>query len=164
MPSGVGIAAVDVNVKSRRVVTGLGIPMRTLTNCTAGALALVALIAATPTLAADTNLTGQWTGGYVSADKGDVNTFEMKLTGAGSTFSGTATEVNIFGNDDVLFLTSMIQGTIRADGSVSFVKTYDGAGGVSHTVSYTGKLDDTGRRIKGAYKAETVTGKFEMVR
>lgn len=138
--------------------------MQTLIKWTAGALAATALLAPAPALAADTNLTDSWTGGYVSTDNGDVNTFDMKLKSAGATFSGTATEVNIFGGSDVLFLTSMIQGTIKADGSVSFVKTYDGAGGVSHSVAYTGKLDDTGRRIRGSYQADGATGKFEMVR
>lgn len=138
--------------------------MRTLTMWTAAVAATVMLATPMTAQAADTNLTGTWTGGYVSVDKGDVNTFNMKLTSAGATFSGTATEVNIFGGDDVLFLTSMIQGTIKPDGSVSFVKTYDGAGGVSHSVSYTGQLDDTGRRIRGAYRVDAASGKFEMVR
>lgn len=138
--------------------------MKSFIKWTTGALAATALLAPAPALAADTNLTDDWTGGYISTDNGDVNTFNMKLKSAGATFSGTATEVNIFGGSDVLFLTSMIQGTIKADGSVSFVKTYDGAGGVSHSVSYVGKLDDTGRRIRGTYRVEAASGKFEMVR
>lgn len=138
--------------------------MRALMTWTAGAVAAMALAAPSAALAADQDLTGAWTGGYISTDKGDVNTFEMKLKSAGATFSGTATEVNIFGDSEVLFLTSMIQGTIKPDGAVSFVKTYDGAGGVSHSVSYTGQMDSTGRRIKGAYRVDSASGKFEMVR
>ncbi|MBU6373483.1 MAG: hypothetical protein KJS97_12220 [Alphaproteobacteria bacterium] len=138
--------------------------MRSLKFVAASVAFATALVAAPAALAVDTNLTGSWTGGYVSADKGDVNTFDMKLTSTNRTFSGTATEVNIFGADDVLFLTSEISGMVKQDGSVSFVKTYDGAGGVSHSVTYTGQLDDSGRRIRGTYRAETITGKFEMVR
>jgi hypothetical protein len=130
----------------------------------AAGFVIAAVAIATPAVAQQ-DLTGNWTGGYVAAAGSDANTFEMKLKSAGATFTGTATEVNTFGDvQKALFLTSMIQGTIKADGSVSFVKTYDGSGGVGHSVSYNGKLDATGRRIRGKFQADGADGVFEMVR
>jgi hypothetical protein len=58
----------------------------------------------------------------------------------------------------------MIQGTIKADGTVSFVKTYDGFGGIGHSVAYFGAIDDTGRRIRCKFNAQGNEGVFEMVR
>jgi hypothetical protein len=87
------------------------------------------------------------------------------LKSSGSAFTGTAVESNAFGDaSKVLFLTSMIQGSVKPDGSVTFVKTYDGAGDVSHSVSYSGRISPSGRRIQGRYTAEGASGRFEMVR
>lgn len=112
---------------------------------------------------ADT-LSGHWTGGYLSSDGQDVNTFEVNLTQAGATLSGTATEVNVFGDTNrALFLTSDLDGKVSGT-QVTFTKTYDGSGGVAHSVTYTGRLDPNGRRIQGSYQAGDATGSFEMVR
>lgn len=132
----------------------------------AASLAFAAAAISAPAFAADKDLTGDWTGGYVAtAATNDANTFNMKLKSTGNVFTGTATETNLFGDSSkALFLTSLIQGTIKADGTVTFVKTYDGSADVSHSVSYTGKMDATGRRIRGKYKADAAEGIFEMVR
>jgi hypothetical protein len=128
------------------------------------ALAAISVLAIAPCAAAQ-DLSGAWTGGYFSSDQSDVNAFQMTLKSAGSAFTGTAVESNGFGDaSKVLFLTSMIQGTVKPDGSVNFVKTYDGSGDVSHSVSYTGRVSASGRRIQGAYDAGGATGRFEMVR
>lgn len=130
----------------------------------AAAFALVSLAA--PAALAETNLTGQWQGGYVSDDSGaDANTFTLTITGKGRAFTGTGVELNVFGDAaKALFLTSDIAGTIDEAGRVTMVKTYDGAGGVSHSVRYVGQLDASGRRVQGAYDAGGATGRFEMVR
>jgi hypothetical protein len=53
---------------------------------------------ASPAAAADRDLTGDWTGGYVSAGGSDANTFNVKLKSSGAMFTGTATELNAFGD------------------------------------------------------------------
>lgn len=109
-------------------------------------------------------LTGDWAGGYVSSDGNDVNTFNVKLRQTGGTISGTIYEVNVFGDTSrALFLTSTFTGTL-ANRQVRFTKTYDGSGGASHAVTYTGTLEPNGRRIRGTFNASGSTGTFEMVR
>lgn len=110
------------------------------------------------------NLTGDWTGGYISADVADVNTFDIKMSQRGTALTGTITETNKFGDTgQALFLTSTLTGTF-VGGEVKFVKTYDGSGGASHAVTYQGRMDRTGRRVRGTFNAEGNTGTFEMVR
>jgi hypothetical protein len=117
-----------------------------------------------PALAQQHSLAGEWTGGYISADGADVNAFDVKLSQAGSTLAGTIYEANSFGDPQkALFLTSTLTGSVQND-VVTFTKTYDGSGGVSHSVSYTGRLEPNGRRIRGAFNAAGATGTFEMVR
>ena len=136
----------------------------------AAAMALAPVIAglgaATPAYAqAAAGLSGEWTGAYVSDSADDVNRFDVKLRqGAGGALAGTIVETNVFGDaGKALFLTSTLRGTVRGP-DIEFVKTYDGSGGVSHSVRYTGRLDGTGRRISGRYDAGGLTGRFEMVR
>jgi len=112
-----------------------------------------------------TSHSGDWTGGYISSNGQDVNQFQVKLRQSGAVVSGTITEVNalVGGDRTVLFLTSDFAGTARG-GDVQFTKTYDGSGGVGHSVTYKGRLDQTGRRIRGTFDAGGNTGTFEMVR
>jgi hypothetical protein len=111
-----------------------------------------------------TGLTGDWAGGYVSSDGADVNTFNVKLRQTGGTISGTIYEVNAFGDTSrALFLTSNFTGTV-ANRQVRFTKTYDGSGGASHSVTYTGTLEANNRRIRGTFNAGGAGGTFEMVR
>lgn len=130
-----------------------------------GGIVGVGLMTAEPVEAQlSAGLAGQWTGGYISSDGADVNTFDVKLKQSGPALTGTITEVNTFGDRTrALFLTSTLVGNLRGR-NVSFTKTYDGAGGASHSVEYNGELDASGRRIRGEYNAEGVGGVFEMVR
>lgn len=128
------------------------------------AVALALVAGAGPAAAQQGNLSGAWKGGYVGQDGADANIFDVTLRQNGTALSGAIVEINAIGNaDEALFLTSTLTGSV-ANGAVSFVKTYDGSGGVSHSVSYTGQLDATGRRIRGVYNAGGATGQFEMVR
>lgn len=109
-------------------------------------------------------LSGDWAGGYISRDGSDVNTFTAKLRQTGGTLSGAIYEVNAFGDTSrALFLTSTLAGTVNAR-AVRFTKTYDGSGGASHSVVYTGTLEPNGRRIRGTFTVEGGGGTFEMVR
>ena len=109
-------------------------------------------------------LAGDWKGAYVAADGAGANTFDARLKQNGAVLTGTVTEPNTFGDRArAMFLTSTLAGTVRGD-DVRFVKTYDGSGGVSHAVTYQGRLDATGRRVRGDYSVNGATGSFEMVR
>jgi hypothetical protein len=127
--------------------------------------ALAALAVATPALAQSASvLTGRWEGGYVGANSDDANTLTVNLVQTGTRLSGGMVEVNAIG--DVkrnLFLTSTIEGTVSG-ANVVFVKQYDGSGGVSHAVRYSGKVSANGRHIKGTYEADGATGEFEFAR
>jgi hypothetical protein len=127
--------------------------------------ALAALTVAAPALAQSaSNLTGRWEGGYVGANLQDANTLVVNLVQSGATLTGGMVEVNTIGDASRnLFLTSTIQGTV-ASGEVVFVKKYDGSGGISHTVRYSGKVSRDGRRIQGTYSADGATGQFEFAR
>lgn len=130
----------------------------------AAAIAAAFVLAAPLAAAQAPSLSGAWTGGYISADGADVNTFDINMSQAGAALSGTITEVNKFGDPSrALFLTSTLTGRIQG-AEVSFTKTYDGSGGVSHSVRYRGRLEPGGRRVRGSYDAQGVTGSFEMVR
>jgi len=111
-----------------------------------------------------TALAGEWVGGYISSDGLDVNTFNVKLAQAGGAISGTIYEVNAFGDvTRALFLTSTFNGSVSGR-QVRFTKTYDGSGGASHSVTYSGVLEPNNRRIVGTYDASGARGAFEMVR
>jgi hypothetical protein len=137
-----------------------------------GAIALAlatlgpAVLVTAPTALAQqaANLSGRWEGGYISTNGADVNTFAMTLQQDGNRLTGTVVEVNTFGDaTDVLFLTSTIRGTVSGD-RVTFTKTYDGSGGQTHSVAYTGRIEPTGRRVTGTFSVEGNSGRFEIVR
>lgn len=110
------------------------------------------------------NLSGVWQGAYLSADGADVNTFTVTLTQIGTRLTGSVTELNAFGDQSkAIFLTSTLAGTINGN-QVLFTKTYDGSGGVSHSVVYRGEIQPGGRRVRGVFQADAATGTFEMVR
>lgn len=130
----------------------------------AAAFVTVAVAAPPVALAQSGSLSGSWSGGYISSDGADVNTFNVTLNQNARSLTGSIVETNTFGDlSTALFLTSNLSGSINGR-TVQFVKTYDGAGGVSHSISYTGTLVSS-RRIRGTFDAGGgVGGTFEMVR
>ena len=110
------------------------------------------------------NLTGTWQGGYVSSDGKDVNTLTINLVQSGSRLTGGMVELNTIGDAEKnLFLTSTLEGTVSGR-NVVLVKTYDGSGGVTHSVSYSGTVSANGRTIRGTFDAGGATGAFEFAR
>lgn len=110
------------------------------------------------------NLTGTWQGGYVSSDGNDVNTLTINLVQSGSRLSGGMVELNNIGDTEKnLFLTSTLEGTVSGR-NVVLVKTYDGSGGVTHSVRYSGTVSANGRTIQGTFDAGGATGAFEFAR
>jgi hypothetical protein len=110
------------------------------------------------------NLTGRWEGGYIGTNSDDANTLTVNLVQSGTRLTGGMVELNIFGDlKKNIFLTSNIEGTVSGR-NVILVKTYDGTGGVSHSVRYSGTISANGRTIKGTYDADGATGQFEFAR
>jgi hypothetical protein len=114
------------------------------------------------------NLTGVWHGLY-SYDLAMAPVyFVATLMSGGSWISGTSHEAanEIVGQALTLF--AALDGSF--DGAkVSFIKTYDGSGGWSHSVPYVGKLSPDGTEIEGRWEIIEAgylpaTGRFLMIR
>ena len=58
----------------------------------------------------------------------------------GASFTGDMAEINTFAKENTPQLFSTVRGSIDSGGFVRFTKTYDGTGGVSHSVQYQGQL------------------------
>ncbi|NDC59757.1 MAG: hypothetical protein EBZ50_13235 [Alphaproteobacteria bacterium] len=109
-------------------------------------------------------LSGEWRGYYA---EGDAKTpFEMSLTAVGSLgeFRGASREPNQTGRGGPLQVGALIHGYVHDDGSLVFDKTYDGSAGLSHTVSYRGRVSEGGAKVQGEWRVEARTGAFAMTR
>lgn len=129
------------------------------------AITLVAALALAPAASAQerVDVTGVWQGVFWGAATAPVS-FQVTLDDGepGGDFSGSVVEPNTFSDADVRFLQATIMGNAR-DGRVSMLKTYDGTGGVSHSVTYSGTLVSE-RRIVGAWVVGGAQGQFELAR
>jgi hypothetical protein len=111
-------------------------------------------------------LRGDWVGRYVYGDVDPLTAaegvaFEAKLKPErrGRGFIGATSEPNTFGDPSAKKLFADLRGQFDPDGSlVSFLKTYNGVGGVSHSVEYRGVLRDRGARIVGTWAIGGGTG------
>lgn len=105
------------------------------------------------------DLTGVWYGSY-RYDAGSGNGFIAVFEEAGG-FTGTITEPDPHGGAGLLRAT--VSG--QRDGTmVRFVKQYDGSGGWSHAVHYSGRVDDEGTVISGTWRVDWLRGTFTMER
>jgi hypothetical protein len=117
---------------------------------------------------ATSSLTGIWHGLYSHAVAFDPVYFVATLLSAGSWISGTSHEAETgqFGEPTTLF--ASLDGT-RAQFQIDFTKTYDGTGGWSHCVKYSGTLSPDGTEIEGTWlvveaDGRPFTGRFLMIR
>lgn len=110
------------------------------------------------------SLSGVWRGVY-SGGGGATTEFEISISDIGGALTGTTIERNAFGSRDAMFLLATVSGR-RAGDRINFVKTYDGTGGISHSVTYEGRILPGGRRIVGTWTigGSSQRGQFEMVR
>lgn len=108
------------------------------------------------------DLSGVWQGAFWGEGQTPTN-FQATLRQAGNSLSGSIVETNNFGATGLPFLLSTISGNARG-AAVSFTKTYDGTGGVRHSVSYSGTVSSGGRRVTGTWRAGTLSGNFELAR
>jgi hypothetical protein len=127
----------------------------------AAAIGLACLATAAPaqTRAAPS---GVWTGYFGYEGTASTVQFQARFTASGAAFSGATIEPNTFGDPGVLFLTANISGAADAAGRVSFVKTYDGTGGQSHSVRYAGAYEPSGACISGTWTIDATAGPFKM--
>jgi hypothetical protein len=125
-------------------------------------VAMIAWASIAPAVAKPRDFSGAWTGAYAyDSTFADAVEFEANLTADGARFTGKTSEPNTFGDPIAARLGANLRGDLGADGSVSFRKTYDGSGGVSHDVEYRGALQRDGC-IKGSWFIGAVTGPFRM--
>ena len=111
---------------------------------------------------ASSTLSGVWRGVYWGGDN-QVTQFQATLRQTGGALSGSIVEDNNFSAEHIPFLLATISGSANGD-TVSFTKTYDGTGGASHTVNYTGRILSNGRRIAGTWSIGATSGQFELAR
>jgi hypothetical protein len=131
---------------------------------TAAALVLGALAMMTPASAqAGASLTGVWSGYYGYDGQSGRVPFQAKLAAAGATFAGTTIEPNTFGEPTTMFLTANVVGQ-ASNGAVSFIKTYDGTGGQTHSVSYRGTLTANSQCVAGTWTIDAISGPFQVCR
>jgi hypothetical protein len=106
------------------------------------------------------DLSGVWYGRY-SADHGyEDNGFIALLEETGGAVTGTITEP-----DEASGSIRRASVTGQRDGSsLRFVKQYDGAGGWTHAVRYSGAVDADGTLVMGSWIVEGLSGAFDMTR
>lgn len=106
------------------------------------------------------DVSGVWYGRY-AADRGDEdNGFIALLEELHGAVTGTITEP-----DDGT--SGIRRATVRGqrDGtSLRFTKQYDGTGGWTHSVRYSGSVDAEGTLVMGSWIVEGLTGAFDMTR
>jgi hypothetical protein len=106
------------------------------------------------------DLTGVWYGRY-SADHGEEdNGFIALLEETGGTVTGTITEPD---EESGSIRRATLTGQ-RDGASLRFTKQYDGSGGWTHSVRYSGMVDADGTLVMGSWIVFGLTGAFDMTR
>jgi hypothetical protein len=137
-------------------------------------LALV-LCSSVPALAQDTavgkqapqgSLTGLWRGWYYyPEDALRPVCFQLVLVQSGSTTAGFIKEPNTFGQRREPWLHATFKGSFdEKEKKLNFTKTYDGTGGESHDVVYSGTLSNDGTKLEGNWDINGTGGKFTLER
>jgi hypothetical protein len=122
-------------------------------------LFLALFLALLPPVAVDAaevdKFNGTWSGAYRDWSAGGLVPFEITIRVGTpisdyADISGSIVEPATFGTGEQPWLRGTISGEVRRD-TIQFVKTYDGTGGVDHSVSYKGELDRDNGLILGRY-------------
>jgi hypothetical protein len=111
-----------------------------------------------------TSLTGVWDGRYAYPRLLDPVPFQAVLLEFGSGITGSIWETCEVGLERGRRLDASVEG--RREGRlVDFIKRYDGSGGRSHAIAYTGELSADGTEIEGIWTIPGVwSGWFLMIR
>jgi hypothetical protein len=111
----------------------------------------------------DVDLGGAWNGQYFYPGEPEAVTFVALLIDTGGRFSGSIHEYECIISERRILLYATVDG--RHEGSqVSFLKTYDGTGGWTHTVGYDGSLNADATEIAGRWYINGIRGRFVMIR
>jgi hypothetical protein len=134
-----------------------------------GAIALFLVAAAylaisTPAFSVSLNtFSGKYVGSYEYPNTTPPVSFNAIMVIENGRIIGMTREPKTFGEGDMPYLYADIVGTISSDGTVKFVKTYDGTGGQTHSVNYEGKMDFRSKTITGTWSISADWGgKFSM--
>ena len=117
----------------------------------------------------DSSLTGVWHGLYTYASHPHLpeSHFICILIDNGGRLSGTVHETMNHYRSAATEVSAMVDGA-HCGGHVTFLKTYDGTGGQTHSVSYAGVLSSDGEEVEGEWRIDsrygTMTGHFLMIR
>lgn len=107
-------------------------------------------------------INGTWKGTYSYDDGRPPVSFELCLCSEGAGVIGTVSEPNTFGDKNAEALHARVEGNLVGH-ALTFRKTYDGTGGVQHSVEYTGAV--SGETLTGIWRIPPETsGKFEVTR
>lgn len=109
-------------------------------------------------------LFGRWSGTYAYRDGRPPVNFTFEVLQPGVYFSGRITEPNTFGGGGARFLYANFQGQTHPNGTLSFIKAYDGTANVGHGVSYHGTLKNRGNTIQGTWQVGNTSGTFRLDR
>ena len=112
------------------------------------------------TAAQAADLATQWQGAYGYGDSRAPVPFTFTLNVNGGAVSGRITEPATFGNGTSSNLYANISGS--TDGThISFTKTYDGHGGQTHSVSYSGTIGSDGASMSGSWQLPGSSGTWQ---
>ncbi|MGK9234111.1 hypothetical protein KXS07_17565 [Inquilinus limosus] len=110
------------------------------------------------------NLTGLWHGFFNYPEAYEPGFFEATLVETGEWLSGSTSELSTGEPPVGVTLMAIISGRRRGH-HVTFLKSYDGTAGWSHSVSYDGRLSADGLEIEGRWSIwGNWSGTFLMVR
>ena len=107
------------------------------------------------------DLSGVWYGRYTGDYCGQDNGFIAVLEEQGGAFDGSISEPD----DEHGGGTRRADVTGRRSGNeLSFLKQYDGSGGLTHAVRYLGRVNDEGTEVTGVWAVDWLRGRFVMER
>jgi WD40 repeat protein len=121
------------------------------------------LTANTPAPAPQRSLASEWQGKYMYAP-GDTRSpvpFTWVLHVKGTSITGREDEINTFGDKSAPKLGASLVGTING-ASVAIEKTYNGTGGVNHSVAYQGTISPDERSMSGIWTIGPTAGSFSV--
>lgn len=127
----------------------------------------VALLAASDTRAQGFTLAGVWNGYYYYNDGRTKVDFVLDLKVENGRCVGRTSERNTFGDKSAAELFGNVTCQMAGVGPgrvLRFHKQYDGTGGVSHGVEYSGVLSEDGNTVTGQWTIKKTTGQFSMTR
>jgi hypothetical protein len=109
------------------------------------------------------DVTGVWYGRYRSDSDRQNNGFIANLTETGGLVDGSISEPNDSRRRPGGVRHADVEGR-RGGAKLRFVKQYNGSGGFTHAVYYSGTIDAEGTVIAGVWQVDSIRGTFTMQR